>query len=316
MNDNVMVNLHQKQIKKNSIIRSDIKRNWVLYIMIIPALVYYGVFCYGPMYGALIAFKDFSPGLGFSESPWLGLEHFKSFFESPDCMRLITNTLNISLTTLLFGFPAPIIFAILINEMKDGKFKKITQTVSYMPHFISLVVICGLVKSFVATDGLITNMLAPITGTNTNMLTKSEWFVPVYVFSGIWQQVGWGSIIYLAALSGIDGCLYESAQLDGAGRFKQIIHITLPGILPTVVTLLIMNVGSLLSVGFEKIILLYNELIYDKSETISTYVYRIGFQGQQWSYTTAIGLFNSVANLILVTIANAISKKATDTSLW
>ena len=316
MNDNVMVSNHQKQLKKSSIIRSDLKRNRTLYLMIIPALVYYVLFCYGPMYGALIAFMDYSPGLGFLDSPWVGFAHFKAFFKSPDCMRLISNTLRISIASLLFGFPAPIIFAILINEMGDGFFKKITQTVSYMPHFISLVVICGLVKTFVSTDGLITNLLAPITGDSVNLLTKSNWFVPVYVLSGVWQEIGWGSIIYLAALSGIDGCLYESAQLDGAGRIKQIIHITLPGITPTIVTLLIMNVGSLLSVGFEKIILLYNELIYDKSETISTYVYRIGFQGQQWSYTTAIGLFNSVANLILVTLANSISKRVTDSSLW
>ncbi len=316
MNDNVTVINHQKQLKKSSIIRSDLKRNWSLYLMIIPALVYYIIFCYGPMYGAMIAFMDYSPGLGFLDSPWVGFAHFKAFFNSPDCVRLITNTLRISISSLVFGFPMPIIFAILINEMSDGIFKRVTQTISYMPHFISLVVICGLVKTFVATDGLLTNMFLPFTGNNVNLLTKSEWFVPLYIMSDIWQEIGWGSIIYLAALSGIDGSLYEAAQLDGAGRIKQIIHITLPGITPTIVTLLIITVGSLLSVGFEKIILLYNELIYDKSETISTYVYRIGFQGQQWSYTTAIGLFNSVANLILVTLANSISKKVTDSSLW
>lgn len=316
MNDNVMVQNRLNQNKKNSVIRSDLKRNWSLYLMTVPGLLFYIIFAYGPMYGALIAFKDFSPGLGFWESPWVGFSHFKAFFSSPDCMRLIFNTLKISITTLIFGFPAPIIFAILINEMGQGKFKRLTQTISYMPHFISLVVICGLVKNFVATDGLITNLVGIFTGDTTNLLTKGEWFVPVYVASGIWQNIGWNSIIYLAALSGIDGCLYESAQLDGAGRFKQIIHITIPGILPTIITLLILNVGSLLSVGFEKIILLYNELIYNQSDTISTYVYRIGFQGQQWSYTTAIGLFNSFANLILLAVANAVSKKVTDSSLW
>lgn len=315
MNDKVIMD-DPKKLKTGGIICLDLKRNWSLYLMIVPALVYYIIFCYGPMYGAMIAFMDYSPGLGFSNSPWVGFSHFKAFFSSPDCGRLIINTLRISFTTLLFGFPAPIVFAILINEIPEGKFKRTTQTVSYMPHFISLVVICGLIKNFVATDGIITNLLAPFTGNNTNLLSKSDWFLPVYVASGIWQQVGWGSIIYLAALSGIDGCLYESARLDGAGRFKQIIHITLPCITPTIVTLLIMNVGSLLSVGFEKIILLYNELIYDKSETISTYVYRVGFQGQQWSYTTAIGLFNSVANLVLLSLANTISKKVTDSSLW
>lgn len=308
--------INNQKYRRKGIIKSDVKRNWSLYLMVIPGLLFYLIFMYGPLYGALIAFKDYSPGLGFIESPWVGLKHFKDFFQSSDCWRLIFNTLRINLAALCFGFPAPIVFAILINEMGNGKFKKFTQTISYMPHFISLVVICGLVKNFVATDGIISSIVALFTGSSVNLLTIKEWFVPIYVGSNIWQDVGWGSIIYLAALSGIDECLYESAQLDGAGRIKQIIHITLPGIAPTIITLLIIRVGSLLTVGFEKIILLYNELIYETSDVISTYVYRIGFQGQQWSYTTAIGLFGSVINLILLTVANTVSKKTTESGLW
>ena len=284
--------------------------------MIVPGILFYLIFMYGPLYGALIAFKDYSPGLGFLESPWVGLKHFKDFFASSECFRLIYNTLKINLAALCFGFPAPIVLAILINEMGNGKFKRFTQTVSYMPHFISLLVICGLVKNFVSADGIISSIVAVFSGEKANLLTIKEWFVPIYVGSNIWQDVGWGSIIYLAALSAIDECLYESAQLDGAGRINQIIHITLPGIAPTIITLLIIRVGSLLTVGFEKIILLYNELIYETSDVISTYVYRIGFQGQQWSYTTAIGLFGSVINLILLTVANTVSKKTTEGGLW
>lgn len=302
--------------RKSDIIKSDIKRNWSLYLMIVPGILFYLIFMYGPLYGALIAFKDYSPGLGFLESPWVGLKHFKDFFASSECFRLIYNTLKINLAALCFGFPAPIVLAILINEMGNGKFKRFTQTVSYMPHFISLVVICGLVKNFVSADGIISSIVAVFGGEKANLLTIKEWFVPIYVGSNIWQDVGWGSIIYLAALSAIDECLYESAQLDGAGRINQIIHITLPGIAPTIITLLIIRVGSLLTVGFEKIILLYNELIYETSDVISTYVYRIGFQGQQWSYTTAIGLFGSVINLILLTVANTVSKKTTEGGLW
>lgn len=314
-NDYAVKNCRLK-ITLKEIICSDFKRNWSVYLMLVPAILFYAIFAFGPMYGALIAFKDYSPGLGFLESPWVGLAHFKAFFASPDCFRLIKNTLSISISSVVFGFPIPIIFAILLNELGENKFKRTTQTIAYMPHFISLVVICGLVKQFVATDGLITNVVALFTGDSTDLLTKGQYFVPIYIISGIWQNVGWDSIIYLAALSGIDSALYESAQLDGANRFKQIIHITLPGIMPTVVTLLILQIGSLLSVGFEKIILLYNELIYNQSDTISTYVYRIGFQGQQWSYTTAIGLINSFANLILLTVANTISKKFSDNALW
>lgn len=302
--------------RKSDIIKSDIRRNWSLYLMIVPGILFYLIFMYGPLYGALIAFKDYSPGLGFLESPWVGLKHFKDFFASSECFRLIYNTLKINLAALCFGFPAPIVLAILINEMGNGKFKRFTQTVSYMPHFISLVVICGLVKNFVSADGIISSIVAVFSGEKANLLTIKEWFVPIYVGSNIWQDVGWGSIIYLAALSAIDECLYESAQLDGAGRINQIIHITLPGIAPTIITLLIIRVGSLLTVGFEKIILLYNELIYETSDVISTYVYRIGFQGQQWSYTTAIGLFGSVINLILLTVANTVSKKTTEGGLW
>ena len=207
--------------------------------MIVPGILFYLIFMYGPLYGALIAFKDYSPGLGFLESPWVGLKHFKDFFASSECFRLIYNTLKINLAALCFGFPAPIVLAILINEMGNGKFKRFTQTVSYMPHFISLVVICGLVKNFVSADGIISSIVAVFSGEKANLLTIKEWFVPIYVGSNIWQDVGWGSIIYLAALSAIDECLYESAQLDGAGHMRILFSIILPLAKATVAVVLL-----------------------------------------------------------------------------
>ena len=210
----------------------------------------------------------------------------------------------------------PIILALMLNEVWNNKFKKVTQTITYLPHFISVVVICALIKDFVDKDGLITSFLSIFSLENTNMLNNKHLFTPIYVISDIWQSVGWGSIIYLAALTGIDSQLYEAASLDGAGKWKQLLHVTIPGIAPTIIIMLILRIGSLLNLGYEKIILLYNPLIYETSDVISTYVYRLAFSGQQWSYTTAIGLFNSVINLILLISANKISGIVGETSLW
>ncbi len=294
----------------------EMKRNGSLYLLVLPVIIFYIIFAYTPMYGALIAFKNYSVGKGFAASEWVGFTHFKNFFSSPDCGRIIWNTIRINVTNLIFGFPMPIILALMLNEVWNNKFKKVTQTITYLPHFISVVVICALIKDFVDKDGLITSFLSIFGLENTNMLNNKHLFTPIYVISDIWQSVGWGSIIYLAALTGIDSQLYEAASLDGAGKWKQLLHVTIPGIAPTIIIMLILRIGSLLNLGYEKIILLYNPLIYETSDVISTYVYRLAFSGQQWSYTTAIGLFNSVINLILLISANKISGIVGETSLW
>lgn len=295
---------------------SKLRSDWDLYLMFLPVAAFYIIFLYYPMYGAMIAFQDYTPGNGFFAGPWVGFKHFTDFITSTEFIRLVSNTLSISLTTLVISFPAPIILALLINEIRQKPFKKFVQSATYLPHFISLVVICGMIKNFVGNNGLITNLLAPIRGTNVNMLTDPNLYVPIHVLSGVWEEVGWGSIIYLSALSGIDEQLYEAARVDGADKFKQLLNVTLPGLLPTIIIMLILRIGGLLSVGYEKIILLYNPLIYSKADVISSYVYRMGFEGQQWSYTTAIGMFNSVINFSLLIFANYISKKISDTSLW
>lgn len=297
--------------------RKDMRSNWSLYLVFMPVVVYYFVFCYLPMYGATIAFKDFSPMAGILGSEWVGFKHFADFFTSSDFKRIFFNTLNISLQSLMFGFPAPIILALMINEVENAKWKKLVQTITYLPHFISLVVICGIIRNFVSDTGVITvalNSLGVVE--NVDMLSNKELFVPIYIISDIWQSVGWGSIIYLAALTGINQELYEAASIDGAGRWRQLFAVTIPGILPTVVIMLILRVGNIMSLGFEKIILLYNPLTYETADVISSYVYRRGLMEFNFSYSTAVGLFNSVINFILIFAANTISKKVNDTSLW
>lgn len=297
-------------------LKNDIFSNPELYLMIVPVLLFYLIFHYIPMYGVSIAFKDYTPGLGMMGSPWVGIEHFKSFLSDVYFFRILKNTFVISMTSILFGFPAPIILALLINEIKGKYFAKGVQTITYMPHFISLVVICSMIKEFVADNGIITQLATMLGYDGKTMLSKPGLFIPIYVISGIWQEIGWGSIIYLAALSGVDESLYEAAVIDGAGRWKQMLHVTLPSILPTIVILFIMRMGTVLSVGYEKIILLYNPGIYETSDVISTYVYRKGLQDFAWSYSTAVGLFNSAINVILLILTNNISKKLSGTALW
>lgn len=294
----------------------DVKKNWKLYLLVSPVIIFYLLFCYKPMYGALIAFKDYTPGRGFSESPWVGFKYFKEFFSSVFFWDVLKNTVVISLNTVVFGFPAPILLAVLVNEVKNKWFSKTVQTVSYLPHFISLVVICSLIKEFTAYDGIINDIVTFFGGERVIMLNEPEMFVPIYVLSGIWQEVGWGSIIYIAAIAGVDPSLYEAAQIDGAGRLRQLWHITLTSILPTIVIMLILKVGNILNVGYEKIILLYSPVIYDTADVISTYVYRKGILEYNYSYSTAVGLFNSVVNFVLLITANTISKKTTESSLW
>lgn len=294
----------------------NIKKHKSLYLMIIPIVLYYLVFCYYPMYGAQIAFRDYSPKKGIVGSPWVGFKHFTDFFKSVYFGRLIRNTLSINLKNLIFGFPAPIIFALLLNEVRWTKFKRTVQTVSYMPHFISTVVIAGMVLQFTATDGFITQIMMLFGYPKQNLMLNPALFQPIYVISDIWQSVGWGSIIYISAVSGINGELYEAARMDGAGRWKQMLHVTLPGILPTIITMFVMRVGNMMNLGFEKIFLMYNSSIYETADVISTYVYRKGLVDQSYSFSTAVGLFNSAINLLLLFGANKLCKRLTDYSLW
>ena len=296
--------------------RSNMRKNWSLYLMALPVLAFYMIFCYKPMYGAIIAFKQYTPGLGIWKSPWVGLDNFRYFFSNPDFIRILSNTLRISLSLIIFGFPAPIILTLLLNEIGNKQFKRVAQSVSYIPHFISLVVICGLIKTFVADGSIIQQIVHAFDGRDGSLLNRAEMFLPIYVISNIWQNIGWDSIIYLAAISSIDPQLYEAAQVDGAGKWKRMLHVTLPGLAPTIIIMLILQLGNILSVGYEKIILLYNPLIYDTSDVILSYVYRMGFESMDWSYSTAVGLFNSVVNFVIIILANTISRKVSDTSLW
>lgn len=293
-----------------------IRKNKAVYLMVLPVIIYYILFHYKPMYGIIISFMDYNPRRGISGSQWVGMKHFIDFFTGPYFWRLLGNTLKLSLSTLIFGFPVPIILALLINELHNKKFSKAVQTITYMPHFVSMVVLCAMIRQFVGANGFITDFLSMFGYDGGNLLNHGEYWIPIYVISNIWQGAGWGSIVYLAALTGIDSELYDAAKVDGANRWKQTLNVTIPCILPTILIMLIMRVGQIMGVGYEKTILLYNEGIYDVADIISTYVYRRGLLDRQFSFSTAVGLFNSVVNFILVVGANQISKKTTETSLW
>ncbi|OPH59024.1 sugar ABC transporter permease [Paenibacillus ferrarius] len=290
--------------------------NKYLYLMMIPVLAYYAVFHYAPMYGALIAFKEYSPMKGILGSEWVGFAHFKDFFGSYYFWRILKNTIVISLYSLVFEFPAPIILALLINEVRSKMFKRVAQTITYMPYFISLVVICGIITDFTNADGIINRLFMLFGYDGQAMLQKPELFRSIYILSEIWQRIGWESIIYIAALMSIDLEQYEAARMDGASRWKQIMYITLPGIMPTIAIMFILRMGNLLNVGFEKIILLYNPVTYDTADVISSFVYRKGLLEFGWSYSSAVGLFNSIINLVLLITANYISRKVNKSSLW
>lgn len=295
---------------------NEVLGNYELYLMIIPVLAFYIIFLYMPMYGVLMAFQDYKPMLGVAGSPWVGLKHFTSFFSSVNFGRLMKNTLVISLSSLIFGFPAPIILALMINELRSRWFARVVQTITYIPHFISMVVVCALISDFTSDTGVVNYLFQFLGYDGRSMLSKPGLFVPIYVVSGIWQEIGWGSIIYLAALSAVDKQLYEAAEIDGAGKWLQLLNITLPSILPTIVILFIMRMGTLLNVGYEKVMLMYNPGIYDTADIISTYVYRLGFESSNYSASTAIGLFNSVINIILIVATNQLSKRVGETSLF
>lgn len=268
------------------------------------------------MYGILIAFKKYKPNRGIWGSDWVGLQYFYDFFTDYYFYRVVTNTFLISLYSLLWGFPMPILLALMLNELHSQWFKRTVQTVTYIPHFISLVVICGLIRQFSLSGGVFNDIIAFFGGTRTPLLQHPEYFRTIYVASGIWQEVGWSSIIYLAALTSVDPQLYEAAEIDGAGRLRQTWHITLPGILPVIVMLLILQMGSILNVGYEKCLLLYNESTFATADIIATYVYRKGLIDANFSYSTAVGLFNSVVNLLFLSATNWISNRATGIGLF
>ena len=287
-----------------------------LYLMILPVLAYYIIFCYLPMYGVLIAFENYNPVKGILGSEWVGFENFINFFSDRDFFRVFRNTLSINLGLLIFSFPLPIVFAILLNEIFSSSFRRVTQTITYMPHFVSSVVICGLLIDFVKSDGLLTTLFTFFGVENTNLLSEPLWFQPLFIGMNIWQEMGWDSIIFFAALTAIPPDLYEAAIVDGASRLKQILYITIPGIMPTVIILLILRIGNLMNLGWDRIILLYNPIIYETSDVISTLVYRRGLLMFDYSFGTAAGLFNSIINVMLLITANRFSRKVNGSSLW
>ncbi|WP_243354910.1 ABC transporter permease [Bacillus litorisediminis] len=303
----------RKIIRKQKL--KKIFKYWQLYVLLGPALIYFLVFKYYPMYGVQIAFKNFRPVDGIFGSEWVGFDHFIRFFESYYFWDLIWNTLSINLYQLLL-FPVSIIVALSLNELRDGKFKKTAQTITYAPHFISVVVFVGMVIAFLdPVTGIVNHFIQFLGFEPIDFMTSPEWFKTIYVFSGEWQNLGWGAIIYLAALAGIDPQLHEAAKVDGASRWQRIWHINIPGIMPTIIILFILNMGSFMAVGFEKILLMQNELNLESSQVIQTYVYDIGLLNGQFSYSTAVGLFNSVVNFIILIIFNRLARR-TGTSLW
>ncbi len=282
-----------------------------------PGLIYYVLFRYVPMWGNLIAFQDYNPFKGFLDSEWVGLENFITFFTGNYFVRLLKNTFALSIYSIVFGFPIPILFALLLYEVKFGKFRSVIQCISYFPHFISVVVICGLLKQYLAiTDGIVNEIIDFLGGTRQNFLQDPKWFRTVYIASGIWQSVGWSSIIYYATLTSIDTTLFEAAELDGANRLQRIWHISLPCLLPTMATLLLMQLGNVLNVGFEKVLLLQTSSNYPTSDILSTYVYRMGIENMRYSFASAVGLFNNVVGLIILVFFNRLSGKVADTTLW
>ncbi len=294
----------------------DFRKNKMVYLMAVPMVVFLVLFRYLPMLGIAIAFQDFKYRVGFFGSKWVGLKHFQSFVNGYYFGRVVSNTLIISLLDLLFVFPMPILLALLINEMKGQRFKRLVQTVSYMPHFISIIVFSGMIIEFCSLDGLISKIISIFGGERVNLLMKPEAFRGVYTASSIWKETGWGAIIYLAAVTRVDPQLYEAAEMDGATRLGKLWHITLPGSLPTVIMMLILKMGNMMNVGFERIILLYNDVTMETADVISTYVYRKGLIDMNYSFSTAVDFFNSIINFSLVLLTNAISRRVSETSLW
>lgn len=293
------------------------QKNWQLYALFFPTLLYFIIFHYIPMYGVQLAFKEFMPKLGITGSPWIGLFHFRRFIRSYHFFELLGNTLKLSVFSVLFGFPAPVILALMLNQVKHKRLRRTFQTIVYAPHFISVVVLVGMIFLFFSPRvGIISQAIEWLTGNSKSMLIDPGMFRPIYISSGIWQHMGWSSIIYLAALSTIDPGLYEAASIDGANRFRKIIYIEIPSLLPTIIILLILRLGQIMSVGFEKVYLMQTAPNLSASEIIATYVYKVGLVDGDFSFSTAVGLFNTIINFILLITVNRIAKKFSEVSLW
>lgn len=308
--------INRKKRSFGARVYKDMQKNWRLYLLFLPILIYFLAFKYAPMFGLSISFMDYKPRKGFLGSKWVGLKHFEAFFTDPYFFRLLKNTLTISLSTLVFSFPSAILLALLINELRSRKLSRTVQTITYMPHFISTVVICGIIRDLVSRTGGVTMILSLFGMQPTNMLYEPGYFVPVYVFSDIWQTMGWNSIVYLSALTAIDQELYEAAKVDGANKWNQLIHITIPSLIPTIIIMFILKVGKMFDVGYEKIMLLYTPLTYETADVINTYVYRRGMENAQYSYSAAVGFFNSVVCFVLVYVTNTITRRSSGNSLW
>lgn len=295
----------------------DLKRNWWLWVMFLPVFIYYAIFNYAPMYGILMAFKDYSVRKGILGSPWVGFEYFERFFSGYNFWTLIKNTLGISIYSLVIGFPITILFAVMLHYLTVGKLKKIVQMVSYAPYFISCVVICGMLTIFMdPLNGVFNKIIGLFGMESVAFLSVPKYFKSIYVWSGVWQGTGWSAIIYISALSGVDYEMHEAAIIDGATKLQRIRLIDIPSIKPTIIMLLIMQLGSIMNVGFEKVYLLQNDLNFNASDIISTYVYRVGLINSDYGYSTAVGLFNTVINLLILVSANRISRKVAGESLW
>lgn len=299
-----------------SAIKKDIRQHWALYLMAVPLIAFFIIFAYMPMGGLFMAFENYRPNKGIFGSEFVGLQNFMDFFNSPYAPRVIRNTLIISFLQLLIEFPLVIVFALLMNEIKSGPFRKTVQMFTYMPYFISMVVMAGIVVDFCKSTGVVGQLIGLITGTPVNLFGDPVYWRPMYIITNLWQGLGFSSIIYVAALSGIDQSLYEAAEIDGATRWKQTIHITLPGIASTIIIMLILRIGSIMSVGQEKTILLYNSQLYETADIISSFIYRKGLIEFNYGYSTAVSLFNSVINFVLLVTTNQISKKFSETSLF
>jgi len=314
----IRVNIVNRLKLQMSAAGRSLKRDKYLYLLLLPFIVWYLLFQYKPMYGLQIAFKEFSLFKGIEGSPWVGLANFERYFQSEYFWRTLKNTLVINIYSLLFAFPLPILLAIMLNEVRNLLFKKSIQTLTYLPHFISIVVVAGIVTNFLSpSSGIINIIIEKLGGEKIYFLTKPEYFRAIFIFSTeIWKETGFGAIVYLAALSGISPHLYEAAVMDGAGKLKQIWYVTLPGIAPTIVIMLILKIGNMLEVGYEAVLLLYQPVTYPVADVISTYVYRAGLQGGEYALATAVGLFNGIIGLILVCVANAVSRRLTQSGLW
>ncbi|WP_188195330.1 ABC transporter permease [Nonomuraea sp. SYSU D8015] len=293
-----------------------LRRDWRLYSLAILPLLFFLIFRYVPMIGNVIAFRRYEPGGSIFGESWAGLRYVRMFLSDPTFWNVFTNTLILGALTLLFTFPLPIALALLLNEVRNQRIKRFLQSVSYLPHFLSMVIVAGIVMQMTAIDGPINQMLKAVGEDPVPFMQKPEWFRTIFVSSEVWQTVGWGTILYLAALTTIDEQLYDAARIDGANRWRQIWHVTLPGIRPTAVTLLILNVGTFMAVGFEKVLLLYNPLTYPTADVISTYLYRMGFESSNLSYAAAIGLFEALIGVVLIVSANLISRRTVGTSIW